>query len=185
MLCSRNANNLINKIKESSLRLITNDKAIAFEHLVQINNETTKHQRNLQVLMLEVFKIINGFVPSIMEDFFSFRENNHNIWNFQIISNDPKETVRYGLETVKYRTPLLLANLLEKYKTATSLNSFKTKIKTRKFKMCICRYARPIKKTQYFLSSTHNRDFWSNSARCWVSILLGNIWKPKGFLIFS
>ena len=147
-LCSRNANNLINKIEERSLRLITNDKINTFEHLVQINNETT-HQRNLQVLMLEVFKIINGFEPSIMEDFFSFCENNHNIWRFQIISNDSKKTVRYGLETVKYRTPLLWANLPKKYKTATSLNSFNTKIKTRKFEICVCRCARPIKNSGF------------------------------------
>ena len=72
-----------------------------------------------------------------MEDFFSFRENNQNIRNFQIISNDSKKTVRYGLETVKYRTTLLWGNLPEKCKTATSLNSFKTKIKTRKFETCL------------------------------------------------
>ena len=68
--------------------------------------------------------------PPIMEEFFLFRENTHNIRNFQIISNESKETVRYSLETVKYRTPLLWANLPEKYKTAASLNSFKTKNKT-------------------------------------------------------
>ena len=83
--------------------------------------------------MVEVFKIINGFAPPVMEDFFLFCENAHNIRNFQIISNESKKSVRCGLETVKYRTPLLWANLSEKYKTATSLNSFKTKIKAWKY----------------------------------------------------
>ena len=46
MFCSRNANNLINKIQERSLRLITNDKISAFEHLLQTNNEIATHQRN-------------------------------------------------------------------------------------------------------------------------------------------
>ena len=133
MFCSRKANNLINKIQERSLRLITNDKTSTFEHLLQANNEITTHQRNLQVLMVEVFKIINGFAPPVMEDFFLFCENAHNILNFQIISNESKKSVRCGLETVKYRTPLLWANLSEKYKTATSLNSFKTKIKAWKY----------------------------------------------------
>ena len=41
MFCSRNANNLINKIQERSLRLITNDKTSTFEHLLQANNEIT------------------------------------------------------------------------------------------------------------------------------------------------
>ena len=61
--------------------------------------------------MTEVFKIINGFAPPVMEDFTLFCEYTHNIRNFQIISNESKKTVRYGLETVKYRTPLLWANL--------------------------------------------------------------------------
>ena len=139
MFCSRNTNNLINKIQEISLRLITNSKISTFEHLLQANNEITTHQRNLQVLMVEVFKIINGFAPPIMEDFFLFHENTDNIRNFQMTSNESKKTLRHGLETVKYRTPLLWVNLPEKYKTATSLNSFKTKIKIWKCDTCVCR----------------------------------------------
>ena len=77
-----------------------------------------------------------------MEDFFLFRENTHNIRNFQIIFNESKKTVSYGLETVKYRTPILWANLPEKYKTATSLNSFKIKIETWKWETWFVSYAR-------------------------------------------
>ena len=139
MFCSRNANNLINKIQERSLRLITNDKTSTFEHLLQANNELTTHQRNLQMLMVEVFKIINDFAPPIMEDFFLLRENTNIIRDFLVISNAPKKTVRYSLEMVKYGTPLLWENLPEKYKTATSLNSFKTKIKAWKCEACVCR----------------------------------------------
>ena len=105
MFYSRNANNLINRIQERSLTLITNAKTSTFDYLLQATNEITTHQRNLQVLMVEDFKIINGFTPPIMGDFFLFLENTHNIWNFQIISNKSKKSVRYGLETVKYRTP--------------------------------------------------------------------------------
>ena len=43
MFCSRNTNNLINKIQERSLRLITNDKTSSFEHLLKANNEITTH----------------------------------------------------------------------------------------------------------------------------------------------
>ena len=74
-----------------------------------------------------------------MEDFFLFQENTHNIWNFQVMSNESKITVRYGLETVEYRTPIIRANLPEKCKTTASLNSFKTKIKTWKCETCTCR----------------------------------------------
>ena len=79
MFYSRNANNLINEIQERSLRSVTNDKTSTFEH-IQTNNEITTHQRNLQELMVEVFKIINGFALP-----------NHG--GFQIISNESKKTV--------------------------------------------------------------------------------------------
>ena len=138
MFCSRNANNLINKIQERYLRLITNDKTSTFDHLLQ-KNEITTHQRNLQVLIVEIFKIINGFAPPIVKDFVLFRENTYNARNFQIISNETKKTVRYGLETVKYTTPLLWINLPQKYKTSTYLSSFKTNIKTQKCETYICR----------------------------------------------
>ena len=35
-----------------------NDKTSTFEHLLQENNEIKKKQRNLPVLMIEVFKIM-------------------------------------------------------------------------------------------------------------------------------
>ena len=91
MFCSHSANNLINKIQERSLRLITNDKTSIFEHLLQTINKIATHERNLQVSMVEVFKIINGFAPPMIEDFFLFCENTHNIWNFKIISNETKK----------------------------------------------------------------------------------------------
>ena len=93
--------------------------------------------------MVEVFKIINGFLIKILiinnKKFFLFRENSHISRNFQIISNESKKTVRCGLEAVKYRILLVWTNLLEKYKTKSSINSFKTKIKTWKCETCICR----------------------------------------------
>ena len=38
-----------------------------------------------------------------MEDFFLLHEKTHNVRNFQILSFESKKTVRYSLETVKYK----------------------------------------------------------------------------------
>ena len=46
--------------------------------------------------MAEVFKIINGLTPPVMDNFFIFCDNTH----IQIISNENKKTVRYGQETI-------------------------------------------------------------------------------------
>ena len=78
-------------------------------------NELTTHQRNSQVLMTEVFKMINGYAPPILANFFIFRENTHNFRNFQIILNENKKVVRYGSDTTSYRTHLPWTNLQEEH----------------------------------------------------------------------
>ena len=71
MFSSRRSNNLINKVHKRSLRLITNDENSSFETLLQNINDITVHQRNLQILMTEVYKIIKGEAPAMMKNFFS------------------------------------------------------------------------------------------------------------------
>ena len=63
--------------------------------------------------MIDVYKIINGYAPPIMDNFFIFRENTHNLRNAQIILNKNK----YGSDTISNRTLLLWENLPEEQKT--------------------------------------------------------------------
>ena len=74
IFCSQNRKNLISKIEERFLRLITNDETSTFEHLPQTNNEITTHQRNLQMFMEEVFKLINGFAHQSWRISFYFKK---------------------------------------------------------------------------------------------------------------
>ena len=106
MFCSRKSNNLINKVHERSLRIGSGDNHSSFKSLLRKHKEITIHQRNLQVLMTETYKIINGLFPPITENFI-LRENTHNVRNFQEISNENRETVKYGIETISNRTPFL------------------------------------------------------------------------------
>ena len=107
MFCSRKSNNLINKVHERSLRIGSGDNHSSLKSLLRKHKEITIHQRNLQVLMAETYKIINGLFPPITENFFILRENTHNVRNFQEISNENRETVKCGIETISNRTPFL------------------------------------------------------------------------------
>ena len=91
------------------------------------------HQRNLQILMAEVYKIIKGEAPAIMTNLSIFRENIHNIRNFSIIADKNKNTVRYGLKIICYKTPYLWASPPGEYKHQDSVGKFKEKIKNWKF----------------------------------------------------
>ena len=70
VFCSRKSNNLINKGQEKALRLITNDYQSSFNILLdKCNNEFSIHQKNLQTLMIELYKTIHKIDPPIMNCF--------------------------------------------------------------------------------------------------------------------
>ena len=98
-LCSRESNNLINKIHERSLRNSYKDQKTSYHILLEIHNKLTIHQRNLQVLTNKIYEIVNGVASPIMNSLFEFRSNEYNISNFQILSTDFRRTVNYGIET--------------------------------------------------------------------------------------
>ena len=50
---------------ERSIQIVSGDNESKFENLLEKNKEKTINQRNLQVLMIKVFKIINGYAPPI------------------------------------------------------------------------------------------------------------------------
>ena len=125
MFCSRQSNNLINKIHERSLRISYKDQKTSYHNLLETHNELTIHQRNLQVLMRKIFKIFIGVAPPIKNSLFLFRSNEYIIRSFQVLSTDFKRTVNYGIETITYRTPSLWAKLPSDYKLAASLKEFK------------------------------------------------------------
>ena len=111
MFCPRSSSKLINKVQEKALRITYSDQLTDFKSLLSNHNEITIHQRNLQVSMTEIYKIINQIAPPIMSSLFEICENTHNTRYSQVLSNESRRTVNYGLETICYRPPFLWANL--------------------------------------------------------------------------
>ena len=139
MFCPRRSSNLINKVQERALRVTYIDQLTDLKSLLSNHNEITIHQRNLQVLIAEIYKTINHIVPPIMSSLFKIREDNHNTRYFQVLSNESRRKINYGLETICYRAPFLWASLPPEYKLENSLNIFKRKIKNWKGENCPCR----------------------------------------------
>ena len=72
---------------------------------------------------------------------------------FQVLPNERRRTVNYGLETICYRAPFLWANLPPEYKLANSLNIFKRKIKNWKGENCPCRLCKTYVRELGYISS--------------------------------
>ena len=100
MFCSRQTNNMINKLHERAMTLVLNDHVSDFEALIHKSNDISCHHRNIQMLMIELYKIKNEVAPPIMDSLL----NRRNLQEFQL---ERKRTVFNGSETLSYRAPQL------------------------------------------------------------------------------
>ena len=138
MFYSRKLNNRINKIHERALRLVYNDDQSSFDELLNIDGSFTIHERNVQALAIEIFKVINGLSPEIMNQVFPLKKSN------VLCSNFPFETVNVksvynGTETLSFLGPKIWALIPNDLKKVKSLPEFKRKIKLWKPDKCPCR----------------------------------------------
>ena len=79
MFHSTQLNNRINKIQEWALRLVYKDNKLTFDDLLKLDNSVTTHQRNLQILVTEIFKVKNSLAPEIMAEVFEIKEPHYNL----------------------------------------------------------------------------------------------------------
>ena len=79
--------------------------------------------------MTEIHKIVNDVAPPIMKSLFQLHLNQYNLINFQELSIEIRNTVKYVLETLTYSEPAIWAKFPSTYVLATSLDKFESKIK--------------------------------------------------------
>ena len=70
---SRNTEKRVNKIHEIDLTLLYNDSPyLSFDELLIKDKSVSIHERNLQFVATEVFKVKNGVFSRLTEDIFQF-----------------------------------------------------------------------------------------------------------------
>ena len=107
MFCAKHSIGRINCIHERCLRLIQQNFAYDFEVLLENANEKQVLQKCIELLMIEVYKYLNGLSPDIMNDIFKLRENTYNLRNFHIFEAENSRTKRFGLDCIAYRASQL------------------------------------------------------------------------------
>ena len=58
------------KLHERALRIVYPDYPSSFTELLTKENSTSIHNRNIQLLVTELFKVKNGLLPSFMKEIF-------------------------------------------------------------------------------------------------------------------
>ena len=95
MFHNRNLNNKINRIHERALRLVYQNN-LSFSELLDLDNFVTVQQKNLQVLVTEIYKVKIGIAPEIMKDIFKLQNQ---------FRGENTKIVHYGLQSVRYLGP--------------------------------------------------------------------------------
>ena len=134
MCHSRDLNNKINKLHERSLRVVYKNQSSTFEQLLELDRSFTIHEKNLQKLAIEMFKVKHSICPIPFQELFTPTVRGTNEWVIPRVNS-----VNKGIETIRYRGPKTWELVPNEIKNSTSLSEFKNKIKDWKPSGCSCR----------------------------------------------
>ena len=101
MFHSRKLNGRISKLHEMTLRMVYQDYVSSFTELLEKDKSTTIHNRNIQLLATELFKVKNGLSPTFMNEIFV--ENAQHYYDLR----KKTEFKRNNVKTVYNRTETL------------------------------------------------------------------------------
>ena len=136
---NRILNNKINKLHERALRIVYKNDTFTFQELLDMDNSVTVHQRNLQKLATEMYKIKHHLSPLPMQEIFIENDSSHELRNNRNWEITKVRTVLYGTETIRCRGPKTWEIVPKEIKEAKTLTEFKAKIKHWRPTNCTCR----------------------------------------------
>ena len=138
MFCEKTTNDKVKSVHKRAMRLLLNDYNSSFEELLHRNMEVTIHGRNLQKLMLEVYKCMTSGNPSFLCQFSSKKLLPYSLRINNLLQLPNSRTKRYGHESLSFRGSIIWNQLPYQYKAAKTDNEFKMKVKNWKGYECTC-----------------------------------------------
>ena len=139
MFHCRVLNNKINRIHEKALRITYKDKSSTFQELLENDNSVSIHHRNIQKLAIEIYKVLHGFSPPILNDIFVPVSRPYNFRRNDTLQRRRVNSVRHGTESVSFLGPKLWDLIPSDIKISQSLSIFKRKFKEWVPLQCPCR----------------------------------------------
>ena len=102
MLHSTGVNNKINHLHERSLRIVYKDNISSFEDLLKRERSFTIHQKNIQLLAIELFKVKGNLSNNTMYDISQTRKINCNLRSQSDFASHCVNTKKFGLNSLRY-----------------------------------------------------------------------------------
>ena len=106
-----------------------NHKQSSFNELLQKDGSVLIHERNLQVLATEMYKISSGLSTPLMKDIFSINRNSYNLGQISQFSRPRINTMYHGTESISNLGPKIWDLVPSNLKEIIDLDKFKKDIK--------------------------------------------------------
>ena len=140
MFHNKKLNSRINKLHESALRMVYQDYVSSFIELLEKDKSTTIHNKNIQLLATELFKVKNGLSAAFMNEIFV--ENAQHYYDLRKkteFKRNKVKTVYKGTETLTFLGPRIWEIVPDYIKKSSSFEEFKLKIKLWNPENCPCK----------------------------------------------
>ena len=138
MFHSRELNNRINKIHLRALRIVYEDDVSSFEELLLKDNSFTVHERNIQTLAIELYKVAYRLSPKIMDIIFPLKPGTRYAGE-SIFATSNIKTVNWGTESLSNIGPRIWSIIPKNIKNLPKLSKFTQAIHSWKPDKCPCR----------------------------------------------
>ena len=83
------------------------------------------HQKCIELLLIEVYKYLNGLCPDIMKTIFKLRQNTYNLKHFHAFESRNLRTKEFALDSIAFGASQLWKNVPEEIRNSASLLIFK------------------------------------------------------------
>ena len=138
MFCGKTANNTINRLHKRALRVLYREYGASFEDLLRRSGELTVRCKNLQKLLLEIYKCINAACPSFMSEFFTPKDIQYDLRTNNLLQLPKTNTLVYGNNSLSFRGSISWNTLPNTIKAAQNTKQVKYMIKNWKGDTCSC-----------------------------------------------
>ena len=138
MFCSKRENARINQIHKRVLRCVFNSPHQSLEELLNESNSFDIHTKNLQSLLLFMYKIIKQDCPMLATEFFEVKNMRYNLRSNTSFRLPECRSTNFGINTVFFKGGIVWNNLPYEIKNINDFHSFAKKVKMWKPK-CSCK----------------------------------------------
>ena len=128
MFSPKAANNEINRTVKRALRVPYKNNNLLFNKCLMKEAGITINVKNLQKLMLEVFKTLNYLNPSYLWDLFSVKQVGYNLRTKNLMMLPQIKTQTYGVNSITFRGSILWNALSDDIKTCDNVVAFRKKV---------------------------------------------------------